>query len=583
MSGRLIKKVIGIGLAILLLFQTTNIIKTVKVLATTTPSISVSQNQNSYTITANLSDYVPAGNIIDLEIYNQQNQKIWQDFTDKGGNSFSATTPNLNPGNYRIAVGLFTSNWASNYGWYDNVYTLNVSPSVQVPNGQPIVTSNINSDSTYTITSTFSSPVPSGNIIDIEIFNQQNQRIWQSFTTNGGSIYSAKTNYLAQGSYRIAVGLFTPNWASNYAWYNNAFTLNIGSSVQVPTTASPTPSASPTPTPSSSQNVSQNQNAISAANNAYNQWKGTYVQNVSSGVDRVIRPENGNDTVSEGIGYGMLLSYFASDQPTFDGLWNYGKQHLDSKGLMSWQISSSGSVIGQGSATDADEDMAYALLRAEGKWPGHGYGQGAKNLISAMMTTEVLSSNLINPGDNWGNTQIMNPSYLSPAFYRAFAGLTGDNRWNTVADTNLSWEQKASDPNTGLVPDWLNADLSQPSISWDQYPNGFYYDASRAPIRLLMDYKWNNNQTAAAILSKENNFLSGIGVSKLVSGYSLSGSPLTSYLNDVFLSAYASAAQVNSSSQFSNDSLNALIQKSPDSYFSASLRTIALFVIGGAY
>ena len=33
------------------------------------------------------------------------------------------------------------------------------------------------------------------------------------------------------------------------------------------------------------------------------------------------RPENGNDTVSEGIAYGMLFAVYMGDKATFDGLW----------------------------------------------------------------------------------------------------------------------------------------------------------------------------------------------------------------------------------------------------------------------
>ena len=36
----------------------------------------------------------------------------------------------------------------------------------------------------------------------------------------------------------------------------------------------------------------------------------------------VVRPENGNDTVSEGIGYGMLIGVFMNDKAMFDTLWS---------------------------------------------------------------------------------------------------------------------------------------------------------------------------------------------------------------------------------------------------------------------
>lgn len=438
----------------------------------------------------------------------------------------------------------------------------------------PSITVTSNQNNTYTINAYFENSIPNGHIIDLELYNSSNQKVWQSFTTNGGNKFSDTTPVLEKGEYKVSLGLFTPNWNSTYAWYKDIQTFAVD---LLPNTA--IVSKNPTPT---TNNIVTNSTALSAANSSYNLWKSKYVQNVNTNEARVVRPENNNDTVSEGMGYGMLLSYFANDEATFSKLWNYVQKYLDPKGLMNWQISSSGQVIGQGSATDADEDIAYALLRADSKWPGKGYGQEAKNMISAMMKTEVLSSNLINPGDNWGDTKIINPSYLAPSYYKAFAESTGDTRWLTVANTSLSWLEKASDPTTGLLPDWLNSYFSQPSISWDKYPNGFYYDAVRVPIRLLMEYKWNQNQTAKNILTKENDFISQIGQPKLVSGYTLTGSPLTTYLDSTFLSAYAAMAQVNPTSELSKSTLNSLIQDDPNNYFGASLRALTLYIIAGS-
>ena len=82
--------------------------------------------------------------------------------------------------------------------------------------------------------------------------------------------------------------------------------------------------------------------------------------NGAGGFLRVQSPQHSGGTVSEGIGYGMIAAVYASDRPTFDGLWGYAKLHFDTDGLMNWQISSSGSIVGMNSATDADEDIAWA-------------------------------------------------------------------------------------------------------------------------------------------------------------------------------------------------------------------------------
>jgi endo-1,4-beta-D-glucanase Y len=53
---------------------------------------------------------------------------------------------------------------------------------------------------------------------------------------------------------------------------------------------------------------------------AYTNWKTKFFQG-----GRVIRPENSNDTVSEGIAYGMLIGVFMNDKPLFDALWTYAQ------------------------------------------------------------------------------------------------------------------------------------------------------------------------------------------------------------------------------------------------------------------
>ena len=81
----------------------------------------------------------------------------------------------------------------------------------------------------------------------------------------------------------------------------------------------------------------------------------------AGGYLRVGKP--GGETVSEGIGYGMILAVWFDDRETFDGLWQYAKSHHNEKGLMHWKIGPDNqpTADGRNSATDADEDMAFAI------------------------------------------------------------------------------------------------------------------------------------------------------------------------------------------------------------------------------
>ncbi|MGE5042496.1 MAG: glycosyl hydrolase family 8, partial [Candidatus Levyibacteriota bacterium] len=579
--------------------------------AASTPSIQLSAASSSTeSISLTFPQAVPAGNIIDVEVYNGS-QKVWQDSNTGGGTSYKNTTGSLPNGSYTVSVGLFTSNWGSNYAWFDKIgsFTLPSASSTPAPTvtpaSSPAPTGNLAvsvtpaSSNTESISVTFPQLVPSGNIIDVEVYNGS-QKVWQDSNTNGGTAYKNTTGALPNGTYTVNVGLFAPNWASNYAWHSNAATFILPNSsitqtpTQTPATNSPSAVVSPAganaekitvnlPQPVSNGNIidievyngSQkvwqdftaaggstfsttpnlpngtysvsvgvftanwasttvwysnfatfslpsgdsssgttgtstpvsgapiNASVSSQAISAYNSWKGAYVVSAGSGKLRVARPENNNDTVSEGIGYGMLSAFMAGDQTTFDGLWNYAKQYLNGHGLMNWQIDRNGGVIGANGATDADEDIAYALMRGSAQWPGHGYDTAARAMIDSILTYEVENNNYVNPGDGWGNTTIINPSYLAPSYYRAFAAFTGNSRWNDVANQNSNWLLKAANSSTGLLPDWLNQDFSPANVSFDSYKNDFYYDASRVPVRLLIAARNNNDANAQTILTRQ--------------------------------------------------------------------------------
>jgi len=75
----------------------------------------------------------------------------------------------------------------------------------------------------------------------------------------------------------------------------------------------------------------------------YDDWKSSYVTSSGAGVDSLRVKRDGKsdyDTVSEGIGYGMLLALYFDDRDTFDKLYKYVQQHFIStkRRLMHWKV-----------------------------------------------------------------------------------------------------------------------------------------------------------------------------------------------------------------------------------------------------
>ncbi len=281
----------------------------------------------------------------------------------------------------------------------------------------------------------------------------------------------------------------------------------------------------------------------------YAQWKANNVtSDGAKGFRRVKRPnEPGlekNSTVSEGIAYGMLLAVYMDDQALFDDLWQYEQQFLDKTGLMHWYIKADGSGVGSdpsgaGPATDADEDMAFALVMADKQWGGQGklkskYIDIAKGQITAIWNNEVHDYQYLKPWPDNGLPAV-NLSYFAPAFYKVFAKVDTANaaNWKKLTDTMynvLETTLNAGNGNTdnGLVPAWSDTS-GKPNGgafgSGGASPTNYQYDSCRMPFRIGLDYCWNGDTRAQAYVTKTSNFFSAIGASKVVDGYELNGTP----------------------------------------------------------
>ena len=267
---------------------------------------------------------------------------------------------------------------------------------------------------------------------------------------------------------------------------------------------------------------------------AYLNWKAKYFVNGT-----VIRPENGNDTVSEGIGYGMLIGVFMNDEPMFDTLWGYAKAHPSNKndGLMTFCIpNGSGSCTGAGAATDADEDMAYALLMASKQWSGGSYASDAATLIGNIFTHEV-SGDILLPGDSFGSNGLnqLDPSYFAPSYYRAFARVDSGHDWMAVLDRCYTILAAASG-SSGLVPNWVNQSGTGVTVSNSAVDPYFGYDACRIPFRVGIDYCLNGESRAQTYAGLITTFYSSkstaTSLSGISDGYTTSGANPSGTLGD---------------------------------------------------
>ena len=316
----------------------------------------------------------------------------------------------------------------------------------------------------------------------------------------------------------------------------------------------------------------------------YAAWRERYVTSRGAGgFLRVAIGTGSNDkTVSEGIGYGMLLAAYLDDQATFDALWAYAKRYRNARGLMAWEVEASGArPPGAGAAaTDADEDMAFALVVADRRWGG--YRADAVGLIGTLMRHAVEPGTFVmKPGDIWGGSEITNPSYFAPAYYKVFARYTGDARWTRVVESSYRiMDRVAARNTTGLQPDWTNT-AGEPLRNHPGRGYDYTYDAARVPWRLAKDAAWNCDPRARRHLERMNAFFRRVGARNILDGYTMAGRATAESHNAVFVAPAAAGAMMSGDARYRASMWAEMVRVRDRAYYGDSLRLLALLLASG--
>ncbi|MEV8272113.1 glycosyl hydrolase family 8 [Microbacterium sp. NPDC077184] len=194
--------------------------------------------------------------------------------------------------------------------------------------------------------------------------------------------------------------------------------------------------ASPEP-PSSSAPVSPEETSAVSGTDAVAHAEAFLADWVDDG--RVVRRDQGGDTVSEGQAYGLLAAVVARDETTFDEIWDWTRAELvRPDALLAWRWDD-GAVVDDEPASDADLDTARALVQAGTLFGREDLTADGVELATALLdelTADTAFGTVLLPG-LWATDRDpvpYNPSYASPAAYPILAEATGDARWQELAD-----------------------------------------------------------------------------------------------------------------------------------------------------
>ncbi len=363
-----------------------------------------------------------------------------------------------------------------------------------------------------------------------------------------------------------------------------------------------------------------------AVRNFYDEWKARYLRNNCAANEYYIWDDEDAGAggtshkticVSEGQGYGFLIvplmaGYDKDAHKEFNGLYHFYKAHPSSinSTLMDWAVRkdcAGDTASGIDAATDGDLDMAFGLLLADKQWGSDGainYKHEAINYINAILESEVnpeLNTMLL--GD-WSSPHSKyyvgtRSSDFILDHFRAFAQITGNNKWNKVLNKCydlIKNMQTNFSPNSGLLPDFIEHCDSVPVPADPHFLEGrfdgeYTYNACRDPWRIATDYLLFGDEHSYNVVKKINNFIRNAtnnDASKIHSGYYLNGSPLpnTNYQAPAFIGPFAVSAMTDAKNQnWLNNVYDVLLeQKLKDNqYYDNTLKILCLIVISGNY
>lgn len=344
-----------------------------------------------------------------------------------------------------------------------------------------------------------------------------------------------------------------------------------------------------------------------ALEDAYGAWKTRYLRR-GCGDDRayVAFGEADQLTVSEAHGYGMLILPLMAGvdpeaQELFDAMHAYFVDHpsVNSDALMAWsQDAACDSNMGADSATDGDLDIAYGLLLADAVWGSGGevdYLGEALRVIDAIWEHEVGDGAWLLLGD-WAQAdteyyQATRSSDLMPGHLAAFAGASGDARWDALADSvvdTVEAVQGAHAPDTGLLPDFIRLDgepvPAEPGFLESSDDGAYSWNACRDPWRLATGPA-RARDAASRIVTWMEQETDG-DPARLRAGYALDGTPLAD--TDYLSMAYAAPAGAGGLSAAAHrpwlDAAWALaLTAEPDDYYADTLRLLSMITMAGRW
>ena len=221
--------------------------------------------------------------------------------------------------------------------------------------------------------------------------------------------------------------------------------------------------------------------------------------------------DTGNKAVShtEGQGWAMLFAETADDREWFDKIWGWTRGNLQRRdnALFAWRWDPADGktpVADANNASDGDILIAWALVRAAGRWKQPKYLDPARKIIADIRRKLLVATAgrmVLLPGSagfrGKDGVTVVNPSYYIYPALHDFARAVPSADWRRLARDGLDLLADARFGRWGLTPDWLDLDRHGTVEPAAKFPARFGFDAIRIPLYLV----WGKEATAERLAS----------------------------------------------------------------------------------
>jgi endoglucanase len=296
---------------------------------------------------------------------------------------------------------------------------------------------------------------------------------------------------------------------------------------------------------------------------------------------RVVRPDQGGDTVSEGQAYGLLLAQATGNTGAFRSIWAWTSGHLrQPDGLFAYHADAAGHIVSTQPASDADVLIAWALLRYDGPDAAAMHRAGRK-VATAILAREVTTGpngmSLLTAGP-WatGRPASLNPSYWSLTALHGLAELTHRPAWNKLASSAVAVTRSLTKNGRLLPPDWAKL-TSSGTLLAEPAPDGSQPETQYGPDaqRTVVWFATSCDAGARALAGRWWPMLRGNGQARAISlrtdGTILDGNPAP-----LALVASAAAAQAAGDDHASKDLLRGAgdVQRAHPTYYGGAWQAL---------